>query len=99
MGFKTIADVRAANAAIGNNWFSRSTMRFWKTRIESSLIGGRWFITSEDEWALDGRKPARIYCVREANADGSIKTIQSHLRSKDDAKELIQDLKKEVVHA
>lgn len=91
--FKTIADVRAANAALGNYWFTRETMRFWKTKVESSLIGGRWFITSEDEFALDGRKPARIYCVREALVDGSIKTIQSHIRSKEGAKDVIAALK------
>ncbi len=90
---KTMADVKAANAASGYNWFSRDTMKFWKTRIESSLIGGRWFITSEDEFAFDGRRPARIYCVREAMADGSIHTVQSHIRSKEGAKDIIAQLK------
>ena len=87
--FKTIADVRAANKAIGNNWFDRGTMKWWKSRIESSLIAGRYFITSEDEFAIDGRQPKRIYAVREAQTDGSIKTLASHLGCKEDAKDFI----------
>ncbi len=90
---KTMADVKAANEAAGYNWFSRDTMKFWKTRIESSLIGGRWFISSEDEWCFDGRTPARVYCVREAMEDGSIHTVQSHIRSKEGAKDIIASLK------
>lgn len=87
--FKTLADVRAANQAIGNHWFDRATMRWWKTRIESSLRGGRFFITSEDEFCIDGRRPRRVYSVREALPDGSIKTHEHYLFDKDDAREAI----------
>ena len=90
--FKTISDLRAANEAAGMCFFSRETMRFWKSRLESSLIGGRYFITSENEFALDGRTPERIYCVRRANDDATIKTIKSHIRHKDDARDLIREL-------
>ena len=90
--FNTLADVRAANAAIGNCWFSKDTMRFWKTRIESSLLKHKYFITSEDKWCFNGRVPQRIYAVRMANEDGSIKTLVSHLCSKADAKDYVRGL-------
>jgi hypothetical protein len=68
--FKTIADVRAANKAIGHHFFSRETMRHWRSRIESSLYGGRYFVTSEQ----GGDDKPRIYKVREVRPDGSIAT-------------------------
>jgi len=88
--YRTLADVRAKNAAEGMFFFSRQTMKFWRSRIESTLIRGRYFITSEDEFAIDGRIPARVYAVRRANDDGSITTMASMLRSKDAAREFIR---------
>lgn len=52
--YKTLADVRAANAAAGFRFFDRGTMKFWNSRIESTLIRGRFFITSEDSWGFGG---------------------------------------------
>ena len=90
--YKTMADVRAANQAAGYNWFSKDTMHWWKSRVESALYQGRYFITSEDEFTLDGRHPARVYSVREAMPDGRIDTVKSHLRSKEAARDLIRSL-------
>ena len=75
------------NAAKGYHFFDRGTMKFWKSRVESTLIRGRYFITSEDEWAMDGKVPKRIYAVRYANNDATIKTMASFLKSKDEARE------------
>lgn len=74
--FRDMADVKAANAAIGGHWFERSTMRFFNTRIESKLMtrgssGRQVFITSE---RCDETTP-RKYTVREALTDGSIDTV------------------------
>ena len=69
--FQTMAQVKAANKAIGNHWFERSTMRFFNSRIESGLLRGRFFITSERR-ELDFPKR---YTVREVLADGDIKTV------------------------
>jgi hypothetical protein len=66
-----MAQVKAANKAIGNHWFERSTMRFFNSRIESGLLRGRFFITSERR-ELDFPKR---YTVREVLADGDIKTV------------------------
>lgn len=68
--YASMADVIAANKSIGNHWFDRATMRFFKTRIESRLIAGHRFITSE--CGPDGR---RAYTVREACPDGTIDTV------------------------
>lgn len=71
MPFKTLAEVRAANKAIDNHWFERGSMKFFNTRFESKLIGGKYFITSEAQ-SLDR---VRKYSIRAANEDGSIETI------------------------
>ena len=69
--FKTFAEVKAANKAIGNHWFERSTMRFFNSVIESRLMDGGFFITSE---RMELEFPKR-YTVREAMPDGDIKTV------------------------
>lgn len=69
--YTTLADVRAANQSIGNHWFDQSTMRFFRTKLESGLIAGKWFITSEK--ASDDER--RRFTVREAQPDGSIDTV------------------------
>lgn len=68
--YTTMDDVQVANRAIGNHWFDRSTMRFFKTRIESRLIAGHRFVTSEQ--GPDGR---RRYSIRDAQPDGTIDTV------------------------
>lgn len=69
--FQTMTDVRAANKAIGNHWFERSTMKFFNSRVESSLLGGRYFITSERRELTFPKR----YTVREVLQDGDIKTV------------------------
>lgn len=68
--YSTMDDVIAANAAIGNHWFEPSSMRFFKTKIESRLIAGHRFVTSEK-----GPDGVRRYSVRDAKPDGTIDTI------------------------
>ncbi len=90
--YHTMADVKAANQAIGNHWFDRSSMRFFNTRIESGLIGGRWFITSE---RFDDNAP-RKFTVRRADPDGSVDTegdFQQY-RTLDDARMAARQLRK-----
>lgn len=87
--YRTLADLRAANAANGFHFFERGTMKFWKSRIESTLIRGRFFITSEDTWGFGSAPVRRIYAVRHANDDATITTVRRFMRNKDDARELI----------
>lgn len=63
---RTMADVKRANKASGHYWFSRSTMDFFACQIETELVGGRMFVTSE-------KSPygPRAYTVREAVDGGT----------------------------
>jgi hypothetical protein len=45
--FASMTEVKAAFDNEGNNWFSPNTMKWWRCKVESDLIGGRLFITSE----------------------------------------------------
>jgi hypothetical protein len=70
--------VRAANAAAGNYWFERSTMRFFRSRVGRVAYrgaGGVYFVSSEQFIGSDGRAHARKFTVRRQNVDGSIDTV------------------------
>lgn len=69
--FKTMADVKRANRAAGGHWFSPDTLRFFRGRIESELMAGRYFVSSEQ---FDDGSP-RLFTVREVDADGDISTV------------------------
>jgi len=86
--FKTLADVKAANKAAGMHFFDRETLKWWKSRMESGLIRGKYFITSEESFSLTG-DPKRIFCARMVRDDASIETIKRHLATRDDAKDAI----------
>jgi len=77
--FDDIAHVKAANRNLGHYFFERDTMRFFQTRIGSTLYGGRYFVTSERDEAYGSISAAwdgqRRYTVRRANGDGSITTV------------------------
>jgi len=69
----TIGDVRFHNDRNGFCWFEKQTMSFFGSKIESSLLKGGYFITSEKNF--DGTK--RLYTIRKVNEDFSINTIGS----------------------
>ena len=79
--WKTIAAIRAANNRIGRHWFSKDTMRFFKTKVYSTIYGGRYFITSDEELqAVPGYQHAqkvRVYKVREAEDNGEVNTAST----------------------
>lgn len=77
--FTSIPAVKAAFNAAGNFWFGRSTMRFFNTKIESSLIGGRYFITSE-RYEIEEPKLFNIRkVVRESDGRLDIETVGEHM--------------------
>lgn len=92
--YQSIVQVRAANRAAGENWFSRDTMRQWRSRIEFGLYAGRYFITSEQP---DTKYP-RGYTVREAFEDGSIRSVSEYgeFQSLAGARKYVRKLAKEV---
>lgn len=68
--FATIGEIRAANKAAGQFFFSPDTMRFFDSRVESAVYGGRYFITSEQ-----GPHGRRRYTIRHASPNGHIRTV------------------------
>lgn len=71
MTFKTLSEVRAANAAAGHAFFETQAMGFFNSKIESDLYGGALFVTSERE----KRKMPPRFTIRRADADGSVSTV------------------------
>lgn len=65
----TIADVKQANKDAGYYFFSRDTMRFFGTRIESALYKNNTFITSD---YTGFERNNRAYSVREFHSETGI---------------------------
>ena len=57
----TMADVIRINGDKGQHFFSSDTMKFFNSKIESKLLDGRLFITSEKKCFNDY---TRVYSVR-----------------------------------
>jgi hypothetical protein len=66
-------DVQRAHERKGGHWFDPGSMRFFKSRVGSEVyyIGGRYFFTSSEK----GPDDVRRYSVREATAEGDVKTV------------------------
>jgi hypothetical protein len=69
MTWQSIEQIKEANARTGQHWFDPSTLRFFNSRIGSTIYGGRYFVTSEQ-----GPSMPRMWSVREAAPDGTIST-------------------------
>jgi len=65
-----MAEVRRRNAEANGHWFEPGTIRFFRSRVGSTLYGGRFFISSER-----GPDEVRRYSIREAKEDGHIYTV------------------------
>jgi len=76
-----MSEVRDANREAGFHFFDPDTMRFFDSRIETRLIDGRFFVTSEK-----GPDGVRRFTVRRAMPDGTINTVgdfQGHATRRD----------------
>lgn len=87
----SIADLRRLNEQNGGCWFEPATMRFFGTRIESGIIRGRYFITSEQP-----PHGSRKFSVRSFDESGDVDTVGEFcsLPSKAAAMELIGTMPK-----
>lgn len=65
---KTIKEAKAISKANGQHFFDPQSMRFFNSKIESELIEGRYFITSE-RYDLDSPK---LYTIRQISDKGQI---------------------------
>lgn len=66
----SIGDVERLNRSAGKHYFDEDTMRFFNSRIETDLIRGRFFITSEK-----GPDERRRFSIRCAFDSGAIETV------------------------
>lgn len=73
--FGSITEVEAAFEADDNGWFSEGTMAWWHSKIESPLIGGQYFITSEQREPDTERKFSVRKVTRTKGGSLSIDTI------------------------
>lgn len=65
MKAKTMEDVKRNNKASGGFWFSPDTIRFFQSKVESELINGKYFVTSEKNMEDD----PRLYTIRKYNPE------------------------------
>lgn len=93
--FNTLAEFKAIIKLQGSHFFDRKTMSFFRSRIESGLLHGSYFITSES----DMRDTERFFNVRlirfiDGTDEYTIKTVHgfNELKTKEQAKQLIKKL-------
>lgn len=65
---KTMAEAKQANKNFGGHFFDRQAMRFFNSKIESELIEGRFFVTSE---RFDDNSP-KLFTIREIAPTGEM---------------------------
>lgn len=57
--FTSLSEIEAANRAAGYHWFEASSMRFFRSRVGSTVYYGRYFISSEQREDGEARRPTR----------------------------------------
>ncbi len=65
-----ISEVKAIVKSNGSHFFDKDTMKYWGTRIETSVFKNGCFVTSENDFS----ETKRLYTVRRFNGK-SIVTI------------------------
>jgi len=91
--FKNLAELKAFHKEKGGHFFDRQTMKFFSTKIESTLIGGKYFIYSNKMPYYD-----RYYKIAEGYPSGNVFPLENspQFESKVKAKEYL--LKKVLKH-
>ena len=87
--FKNMEEVIEANEAAGKYFFSKDTLAFFKSKVESELLYSEYFITSEKACFSDN---TRVYNVRRVLPSASIETVKRGFDTKKEAKEYIDNI-------
>ena len=68
--YNTIAEIKERNFGAGRYFFTKKTMQFFKSKIVTGVLHGRYFITSEVN-------PSNVkrYTLRKALDSGKIETV------------------------
>lgn len=88
INFKTLAEFKAEYNKTGMHFFDRKTMKFFNSRIESGILKGKYFITSES----DMNNENRFFNLREIQPDLQIRTIGEFntMKTKEQAKNRLE---------
>lgn len=91
--FNNLTELKAFHKEKGGHFFDRQTMKFFSTKIESTLIGGKYFIYSNKMPYYD-----RYYKIAEGYPSGNVFPLENspQFESKIKAKEYL--LKKVLKH-
>lgn len=89
--FRDLADFKAKHKAAGGHFFDKGAMAFFNSRIESSLLKGGYFITSE---SLNPGS-VRLYSVRQVDESDhrNVETL-GRFDSRDEARQAVRDRQK-----
>ena len=68
--YNSIDEIRQHNQAIGHYFFSPGAMRFFRSKVGRYVIGGQYFITSEQ---FNNDSP-RLYTIRKC-VDGRVEQV------------------------
>jgi hypothetical protein len=77
MALQTIKQIEEANRAIGQHWFSRESMRFFNTKIESPVFFTdrvSYFVSSEQDPEGVAWFGNRRFTIRIVHPDGNVDT-------------------------
>lgn len=89
MKFNSLAEIRAHNESAGYHFFDTSSMRYFDSRVhtlrrykkrislssDGIVVGGKYFITSEQFHGSNGHRSPRMFTVRVITPDANIETI------------------------
>lgn len=67
--------IKRANRQSGHHFFDPESLRFFRSIVGRTVIGNRYFITSEQFVPSDGPPEPRRYTVRVADDAGRIDTV------------------------
>lgn len=74
--FRSVSAIKQANREANGHFFSADTMRFFDSRVESGVIAGRLFVTSEQFEDSRGNRPyPREFTVRVCSDHGHVNNL------------------------
>ena len=84
--YNSLSDLKIKHKKENGHWFDRQTMKYFNTKVESALIGGKYFIYSNKMPLQD-----RTYQIAEAYPSGNIFPVENspHFKDKIQAKKYL----------
>lgn len=87
----TISQLKALNEKNGNCWFDGPSMKFFGTKIESEVIQGEYFITSDKRCFDD--ESGRGFTIRRFDLEGNIRRDVGEMAEYDSKSEALNALR------